>query len=70
MSIVHPPRRAILVHWRDTHGRVQTVERLVFWARGFGHYVKHNRRVYLVDPEQTSLTIGDAAPSAPDPSDT
>lgn len=68
MAVDPPKRRTILVHFRNRAGVTQTEQRQVFFARGFGHYIKHDRRLFLVDdPDASSLTIGPRAPSAPDP---
>ena len=66
-ELVKAERRTILVHWRNSDGLMQTDRRAVFFERGFGHYVKHKRRYYLLHaPDTASLTIDARTPSAPE----
>ena len=66
-GVVKTERRRVLVHFTKANGTTDTVEREVFFARGFGEYVRHMRRFYLVDPMQTEVRIDLRSPSAPDP---
>lgn len=62
MEPVAPPPRTITVHFTARDGRTYSVIRRVWFVKGFGHYIKWNRKTVIVDPMATSLTVTEARP--------
>lgn len=52
-----PPARIVLINYRDGAGVECHAERHLKFAKGFGYYVRWNKRYILVDPLATSITV-------------
>lgn len=55
--------RTIIVRWHDAQGHAHSERRRVNFAKGFGPYIRWNRRPILVDSMQTEITVEGIGPT-------
>ena len=48
-DLVKPKSRTIVIRYRDPQGRPSTTTREVHFLRGYGHYIRWNKRMVLID---------------------
>lgn len=52
-----PAPRTVVLVWRDADGAEVREQRIVHFVKGYGSYVRWNKRHLFVEPLQTELRV-------------
>jgi hypothetical protein len=59
---IAPSPRTVVIVWRDCDGNEVREQRIVHFVKGYGSYVRWNRRHLFVEPLQEELRVNGVGP--------